>query len=86
MTTWKSSSSNWSRKHLTPLRETATEHGIDPSDKRLDYGQPGTKFAQRLKTLNKSIREVRAAKDEAEIDSVRQKVPTLPRGRVAALL
>lgn len=63
---------------LDSLRETATEHGIDPSDKRLDYGQPGTKFAQRLKTLNKSIREVRAAKDEAEIDSVRQKVPTPP--------
>ncbi len=60
------------------LREAAQELGIDPNDKRLDYGTPGAKFAQRLKALTKTAREIRSAKDEADIDSVRQRVSAPP--------
>ena len=60
------------------LEDTARSHGLDPKDKGLDFGKDEDGFAARLKKLNASIAKVKAAKDEADTDSVRQKTPVPP--------
>lgn len=60
------------------LEDTVRSHGLDPKDKGLDYGKDEDGFAARLKKLNASITKAKAAKDEADTDSVRQKTPVPP--------
>jgi hypothetical protein len=60
------------------LEDAVKAHGLDPKDKGLDYGKDEDGFAKRLKALNASISKVKAAKDEADVDSVRQKTPVPP--------
>lgn len=60
------------------LEETAREYGLDPNEKGLDYGSDEEPFAKRLKKLNASAKAVRAAKDKADVESVKQKAPIAP--------
>jgi hypothetical protein len=62
------------------LEEAVREHGLDPSEKGLDYGEEDSPFPTRLKRLNASIRAIKKAKADAEVESVKQKVP-LPQTR-----
>lgn len=63
---------------VTSMRETAKEFGLDPNDKRLDYGKDDEKFAVRFRKLNASIRAAIKADEEAAVDEVRPKAPTTP--------
>jgi hypothetical protein len=60
------------------LEDTVRSHGLDPTDKGFDFGKEDETFAARLKKLNQSIAKVKAAKDEQDVDSVRQKNPVPP--------
>lgn len=63
---------------VASMRDTAKEFGLDPADKRLDYGKDDEKFAVRFKKLNASIAAAIKANEEAEVDSVRPKAPITP--------
>lgn len=60
------------------LEDAVQSHGLDPKAKGLDYGSTDDTFAKRLKVLNASIKVVQKAKDEADVDGVRQTVPVTP--------
>lgn len=63
------------------LEEVAKEHGMDPRDKTLVYGEDSDNFPARLKKLNASIRVAKKAQLEAETAGVRQKSP-IPNTRI----
>lgn len=60
------------------LEETARDHGLEAGDKGLDYGLIDEPFPARLKKLNQSIKAVKKAREEADVDSVRQKSTVPP--------
>lgn len=58
------------------LEDTVRSHDLDPKDKGLNYGDETEPFAARLRTLNASIKTVTKAKEEADVESVRQRSAT----------
>lgn len=57
------------------LEDVVKSHGLDPKDKGLDFGADEDSFPERLKKLNRSINQVKKAKDDEEVEAVKQKVP-----------
>ena len=60
------------------LEDAVVSHGIDPKAKGLDYGTETETFAARLKKLNASVKAVAKAKEDGEVEGVRQKVAAVP--------
>ncbi len=60
------------------LEETVKDRGFDPKDKDLDFGLETETFAQRLRKLNASIKAKEKARDQKDLEDVRQKAPTTP--------
>ena len=58
------------------LEQLAEEAGVDPKDKRLNYGDWNESFLERTMSLNKSIKEIKASNDDETINRARKKVRT----------
>lgn len=56
------------------LEGFAEEAGIDPKDKRLNYGDPKLSFLERAVELRKSIKEIKSSGDDETISRARRKV------------
>ena len=63
---------------VNSMRDTVKEFGLDPNDKRLDYGKDDEKFAVRFRKLNASVAAAMKGNEEAEVDSVRPKASITP--------
>lgn len=57
------------------LEDVVREHGLDPKEKGLDFGADEDSFPARLKKLNASVKQVKKAKEDADVESVKPKVP-----------
>lgn len=56
------------------LEGFAEEAGVDPKDKRLNYGDPKASFLERSVELRKSIKEIKSSSDDETINRARRKV------------
>lgn len=61
------------------LKEIAEISGVDPEDKRLNYGDPEESLVQRLAAFKESISKIK--KEDDEINSVRKKKQAITRTR-----
>lgn len=61
------------REAVNEMRVSAKELGVDPDDPGLDYGKDDEAPWVRFRKLNQSVQKVLLKKDEAEVESVKQR-------------